>query len=75
RRLYEYTLNAVCSPLHVFERGATTNELATHVAELFNVDPEEHEEKYIQAIKMDSWSVTLSVDVKRARNLPGEDQN
>ncbi|CAF4770371.1 unnamed protein product, partial [Rotaria sp. Silwood1] len=75
RRLYEYTLNAVCSPLHVFERGTTTNELAAHVAKLFNVDPEEHEEQYIQAIKMDSWSVSLSVDVKRARNLPGEDQN
>ncbi|CAF5108480.1 unnamed protein product, partial [Rotaria sp. Silwood1] len=53
--LYEYAVHAVCCPLHVFERAATIDELAAHVAE--------------------SWSVRLSVDVKRARNLSGEDQN
>ncbi|CAF3737359.1 unnamed protein product [Rotaria sp. Silwood1] len=65
--LYEYAVHAVCCPLHVFERAATIDELAAHVAE--------NKQKYDQALKMDSWSVRLSVDVKRARNLSGEDQN
>ncbi|CAF3844274.1 unnamed protein product [Rotaria sp. Silwood1] len=31
--LYEYALHAVCCPLHLFERAATIDELAAHVAE------------------------------------------
>ncbi|CAF3081833.1 unnamed protein product, partial [Rotaria sp. Silwood2] len=53
RRLYEYTLHAVCSPLHVIEPGATSDQLAAHVAELFNVDPEEHGQKYMRALKLE----------------------
>ncbi|CAF4990212.1 unnamed protein product, partial [Rotaria sp. Silwood1] len=75
RRLYEYTLHAVCSPLHVIEQGATNEQLAAHVAGLFNVDPEEQEQKYMRALKLEPCSVVLSVNVKKARNLPGEDQN
>ncbi|CAF4400765.1 unnamed protein product [Rotaria sp. Silwood2] len=74
-RLYEYTLHAVCSPLHVIAPKATRNQLAAYVAELFNVDPEEHKEKYMRALEIDSWSVILCVDVKKARNLLGRDQN
>ncbi|CAF4366699.1 unnamed protein product, partial [Rotaria sp. Silwood2] len=74
-RLYEYTLHAVCSPLHVIAPKATRNQLAAYVAELFNVDPEEHKEKYMRALEIDSWSVVLCVDVKKARNLLGRNRN
>ncbi|UJR27967.1 hypothetical protein I4U23_009225 [Adineta vaga] len=75
RRLYEYALRAVCSPLHVIEPGITSDQLATHIAKLFNIDPEEHEMKYMRPLKAQPCPVILFVDVKRARNLPGEDQN
>ncbi|CAF1528076.1 unnamed protein product [Rotaria magnacalcarata] len=75
RRLYEYTLHAVTSPLYTIESNRTSDQLATHVAKLFNVDPEEHEQKYMQAIKKEPCSVVLLVDVKQARDLRGEDQN
>ncbi|CAF4332998.1 unnamed protein product [Rotaria sp. Silwood2] len=75
RRLYEYTLHAVCSPLHVIEPGATSDQLAAHVAELFNVDPEEHGQKYMRALKLEPCSIVLCVDVKKARDLLGEDRN
>ncbi|CAF2816407.1 unnamed protein product [Rotaria sp. Silwood2] len=75
RRLYEYTLHAVCSPLHVIEPGATSDQLAAHVAKLFNVDPEEHEQKYMRALKLEPCSIVLCVDVKKARDLLGEDRN
>ncbi|CAF1360717.1 unnamed protein product, partial [Rotaria sordida] len=75
RRLYEYALHAVCSPFRVAESGATKDQLAAHVAELFNVNPEEHEQKYMRALKLQPCSIVLFVDVKKARNLLGEDQN
>ncbi|CAM4903671.1 unnamed protein product [Rotaria socialis] len=75
RRLYEYTLHAVTSPLYTTESNRTSDQLATHVAKLFNVDPEEHEQKYMQAIKKEPCGVVLLVDVKQARDLRGEDQN
>ena len=34
RRLYEYALHAVCSPLRVVEPDITTGQLATHVAKV-----------------------------------------
>ncbi|CAF0826106.1 unnamed protein product [Adineta ricciae] len=75
RRLYEYALRAVCSPLHVIEPGMTSDQLTTHIAKLFNVDLEEHEMKYMRALRAQTCPVILFVDVKKARNLPGEDQN
>ncbi|CAF1256747.1 unnamed protein product [Rotaria sp. Silwood1] len=71
KSLYEYALHALCCPLYVVEQTATIDELAAHVAKLFNVDPKEHKQKFIQALKRDSWSAILSVDVKRAHNLSG----
>jgi hypothetical protein len=35
RRLYEYALNAVCSPLRVIEPGITSDQLAAHVAKVY----------------------------------------
>jgi hypothetical protein len=34
RRLYEYALHAVCSPLRVIEPGITSNQLAAYVAKV-----------------------------------------
>ena len=34
RRLYEFALNAVCSPLRVIESETTSEELADHVAKV-----------------------------------------
>ncbi|CAF3534518.1 unnamed protein product [Adineta steineri] len=75
RRLYEYALHAVYSTLHVIEPGATRDQLADHIAKLFNIDPEEHETKYKRTLKAQACSVTLFVDVKKARDLLGEDEN
>ncbi|CAF1572001.1 unnamed protein product, partial [Didymodactylos carnosus] len=75
RRLYEYTLRAACSPLRVYENGPTSSESSEHVRKLFNVSVTEHRNTCAKETAIKPANIILIVNVKRAKNLLGEDAN
>ncbi|CAF3992649.1 unnamed protein product [Didymodactylos carnosus] len=72
-RLYECALRAACSPLRVHENGPTSFRLAEHVRKLFDVNINEHREKYEKETPVKPY--ILIVQVKKAKNLIGKAAN